>query len=294
MPSLNLTPQQLAEQVNHLFTLPDIALRINSLLKHKSTTQADLEAVIENDPALAAQLLKLVNSSYYGFPQKIDNLARAITIIGHKDLQILIMATAVVKTFKGIPESLVDMNTFWFHSVTCAVIARLLAKQLKITNNERFFIAGLLHSIGKMMFFTQYPAQSTEILKIKERGVKAIQQAEIDTFGFTYAEAGAALLEKWQLPQSIWKMIAHHLQPLDSDGSVEDACLLNVAADMTDKLEPCAKVDLGIEEPDIDFNKPAYRYLQLHTEQTSEIIQDAIFESFEILSILRPEAAQIF
>ncbi len=290
----SLTPEQLAEKVNSLFSLPDIALRINELLNQKSTTNADLEDIIQHDPALTTQLLRLVNSSYYGFPQEIDSLSRAISIIGQKELRMLVMATKVVDTFKGISEDLVDMNTFWYHSVTSAVIARLLARQFQQADAERFFIAGLLHSIGKLIFFTQYPEQSAHILKLQDQSAQSRIQAEINFFGFSHAEAGAALLKKWDLPQSIWAMIASYLHPAQSEQSVEEACLLAIAADIADKVEPCAKVDLDFEEPELDFSQPAYQYVQLQPEQASEIIQEAIFESFEILSIIRPEATQIF
>ncbi len=288
------TPEQLAEKVNTLFSLPDIALRINELLNQESCTNADLEELIQHDPALTTQMLRLVNSSYYGFPQEIDSLSRAISIIGQKELRLMVMATAVVDTFKGIPDDLVDMNTFWYHSVTSAVIARLLAQHYKQDNTERFFIAGLLYSIGKLMFFTQYPEQSAHILTLQNQSTQSRAQAEINFFGFTYAEAGAALLEKWGLPQSIWAMIDSHLHPAQSESSVEEACLLAIAADIADKIEPCAKVDLDFEEPELDYSQPAYQYMQLQPEQTSEIIQEAVFESFEILSIIRPEATQIF
>ena len=289
-----LTPEQLAEQVNSLFSLPDIALRINELLNQKSTTNQDLEEIIQNDPALTTQLLRLVNSSYYGFPQEIDSLARAISIIGQKELRLLVMATKVVETFKGISEDLVDMNTFWYHSVTSAVIARLLARHYHQANAERFFIAGLLHSIGKLMFFTQYPEQSAHILSLKDQSTQSQIQAEINFFGFSYAEAGAALLEKWGLPQSIWAMIGSHLHPAQSEHSVEEACLLAIAADIANNIEPCAKTDLDFEEPELDFTQPAYQYMQLQADTASEVIQEAVFESFEILSIIRPEATQIY
>ncbi len=294
MPKSLLTPEQLAEKVSVLFSLPDIALRINELLNQKNTTNEDLKEIIQTDPALTTQLLRLVNSSYYGFPQEIDSLSRAISIIGQKELHMLVMATQVVDTFKGIPEHLVDMNSFWYHSVTSAVITRLLARQYQQANTERFFIAGLLRSIGKLIFFTQYPEQSAHILSMEDQSADAQTQAEIGFFGFSYAEAGAALLKKWRLPQSLWAMIASHLHPAQSGHSVEDACLLAIAADIANKIEPCAKVDLDFEEPELDFNQPAYQYVKLQPEQASEIIQEAIFESFEILSIIRPQAAQIF
>nr|WP_305909148.1 HDOD domain-containing protein [Methylomarinum sp. Ch1-1]MDP4522037.1 HDOD domain-containing protein [Methylomarinum sp. Ch1-1] len=153
-----MTSKMLAEKVNTLFSLPDVALRVNELLNEDTCNNADLVAVIQHDPALTAKLLKIVNSAYFGFSGKIDTISRAVTMIGQKSLRNLVVATTVTESFKGIPEHLVDMNTFWYHSVTSGVLARLLAKLCHRQDCERFFIAGLLHSIGKLVFLAFIPS----------------------------------------------------------------------------------------------------------------------------------------
>ena len=289
-----MTPQMLAEKVNTLFSLPDVALLVNELLNKDDTTNAELEEVILHDPALTAQLLKLVNSAFFGFPGKIDTISRAVSMIGQRELRNLVLATAVTDTFQGIPEHLVDMNTFWYHSITSGVLARLLAQKYKRQDYERFFIAGLLHSIGKLIFFFEYPQQSAQILSLKDQGQDAMIETERETFGFTYAELGAELLKQWKLPDSIWEMINSQLEPLQAKYSIEDACILHIAANIANSIEPCAKMDIEFEGPELDYNLPPYQHMQLQAGDVMPLIQEASFQAFEILGIIRPDATMIF
>lgn len=289
-----MTPQMLAEKVNSLFSLPDVALRINELLNEDNTTNADFDEVILHDPALTAKLLKLVNSAFFGFPGNIDTISRAVLMIGQDELRNLVLAITVTDSFKGIPEHLVDMDTFWYHSVTSGILARLLAQKCKRQDYERFFIAGLLHSIGKLIIFSEYPQQASQILSLKNQGQEAMIKAERETFGFTYAELGAELLKRWKLPANIWGVINCQLEPLQAMHSIEDTCILHIAAKIADSIEPCAKMEFEFEGPELDYNFPAYQHMQLQAEEVRPLIQEASCEAFEILSIIRPEAAMIF
>lgn len=289
-----MTPQMLAEKVNVLFSLPDIVLQINDLMEQEETTNADLEEVIQHDPALVAKLLKIVNSAYFSFPAKIDSISRAIALIGRQELRNMVFASAVANTFRGIPEHLVDMNTFWFHSVTSGAIARILAKKCHRHNRERFFIAGLLRSIGKLILFMEYPQKSKLILSLKEHGQEAMTMMEQETFGFTYAQLGAELLKRWRLPETIWSLIEHQLDPMNAKDSVGDVCILHVAMTISDALEPCSKRESDLIEPALDCHAPPFEYLNLQEQDVNFLIQEASMQSMEILSLIRPEAAVIF
>ena len=289
-----MTPSLLAQKVKTLFTLPDVALRINEVLAEENSSISDLEEIVLHDPALSAKLLKIVNSAYYGFPRKIDTISRAISLIGREELRNLVIATTVADSFSGIPEDLIDMNTFWYHSVTSAILARLLAKQRNHLDHERFFIAGLLHSVGKLVFFIEYPQESASILSLKEQGADEMTIKEKETFGFTHAELGAELLQQWKLPETIWRIIENHLEPFRASEAMEDACILHLAASIADRIEPCAKQDIDFQDPDLDYDSPVFKYLQLQEQDILPLIQDAVFQAFDILSYIRPEASVIF
>lgn len=289
-----MTPKSLAERVKALISLPDVAIRINEALRDENSNNHDLEAVILHDPALTARLLKIVNSAYYGFPRKIDTISRAVVMVGRRDLSNLVLATAVSDSFKGIPGDLVDMNSFWYHSVTSGILARLLAQRRNHVDLERFFIAGLLHCIGKLVLFSEFPEQSAAILALKDEGEDAITAKERETFGFSHVEVGAELLKQWGLPESICHMIAHHLQPELAAKAAEDAYILHLATYIADRLEPCAKQADDFSEPELDYALPVFSVLGFSELDIRPLIQEAAFQAFEVLAFIRPEATLIF
>ncbi|MGR9045297.1 MAG: HDOD domain-containing protein [Gammaproteobacteria bacterium] len=284
----------LAKHVKSMFSLPEIALRVNELLNSSEPNYAELEELILNDPAMTATLLKIVNSAYFGFPVKIDTVSRAISIIGLRELRNLVIMISVTTRFKGIPTELVDMDVFWYHSITRGVLARILAKQLKHSDRERFFIAGLLSSIGKLIFFSQFPAESTEILRLKDQGDDAMTLEEERIFGFNYAELGSELLKLWRLPPSIWEIIAYQLEPFNSKGAQQDACILNIAATLANSIEPCAKYDFDYDELEPKLNGSVLNYLNLTPNQINHTIDEALSQTFDILCIVRPGATMIY
>jgi len=286
--------QSLVNQVESLFSLPEVALRVNEVLNSSEPSNAELEAIIINDPALTAKILKIVNSSYFGFPATIDTVSRAITIIGLKELRNLVFTTSVTTTFKGIPTELIDMDVFWYHSVTSALLAKMLAKRLKYADYERMFIAGLLHSVGRLIYFTQCPEIAREILNIKDQGEDAMILAEQEKLGFTYAELGAELLKHWKLPENIWQLISHHLDPLNARQFKEDTCVLHVASKIAGSVEPCAKYDFDVDEIEPNFDQGVLEYLQLSPNQMQYCIDEVLFQANEVMFIINPKSSMIF
>lgn len=286
--------QSLIYKVESLFSLPEVALQANDILNSSNPKNDELENLIITDPALTAKILRIVNSSYFGFPAKIDTVSRAITIIGLKELRSLIITTSVTSTFKDLPAELVDMDVFWYHSVTSAVLAKILAKSLKHPDCERLFICGLLQSVGRLIYFSQCPEISREILKVKEQGEDAMISTEIEKLGFTYAELGAELLKHWKLSENIWQVIYNHLNPLNAGEYTRDSCIIHVASKIAGSIEPCAKFDFDFDAIEPSFNESALTYLKLSPDHIQECIDDALIQAFDILTIINPKATAIF
>src|SRR5271157_1012233 len=100
---------------------------IEAVLNHPDSTLADLGEVIEKDPDLTARLLKLGNSSFFGFPNRLETVSEAVSLIGIQQVQDLILASSVVEIFEGISADLVSMESFWTHCLACGIGARCLA-----------------------------------------------------------------------------------------------------------------------------------------------------------------------
>ncbi len=239
-----MTPQALVRSTEHLLSLPDAALRINQLIDRPSTRPEDLAEVILCDPALSARLLRLVNSAYYSRPRPIDTVSQAIQLIGFDALRNLVIATHAVDMFKGLPPDKINMERFWFHGVACGIAARELALHKYIPDGERLFIAGLLHALGKLMFFSQQATVYLQVLKLIERDGIDVVIAEERVFGFNYADLGAELLRSWRFPDSIWQTVAYHLNPAQAKTYRLETEILHGAAQVASIMQS-STIDVG-------------------------------------------------
>lgn len=191
---------------------PTVA-KIMQVANSPTSTANDLNKVISLDPVLTARILKLVNSAYFSFSERITSTVRAIVILGLNTIKNLALSSAAMATFKSTSSvSKMDMTEFWKHSLGCGVAARLLADKMKIDRNsmENYFIAGLLHDIGKIVI-SQYSSVPylTIINAAKEKSIPLLE-AEKKALGITHTEVGNNLAEKWKLDNTLSEVISFH------------------------------------------------------------------------------------
>ena len=280
-----MDPCTIVTSVRSIFSLPDVVIRVNELIDSGDATNTELERVILNDPALTAKLLKFANSSYFGLSGKVESVSRAIAIIGHKELRNLVIASAVTATFKDIPANLVNMDAFWYHSVTCGVTARVLASS--VDSRERFFIAGLLHAVGRLILFSQFPQESAKILTVMRQGEKAAIDIERKIFGFTHAQLGAELLRQWRLPVNIWKMVELQSSPMEDELYKFDASTLCAAVNIANFIQPCTNQKVSSEETIPAYAFEAWDLLALSPELIESVIAVVKLQVIELLNIVR-------
>ncbi len=271
-------------QTIELFSLPDTFFQLSKMLNDPRYTADDFGSVISKDPALSIRLLKIVNSPYYGFPSRIDTISRAITIVGIDDLQNLILATSVVDTFDSIPDDLVDMTSFWFRSVNCAVIAKILAEKCAVLHAERLFIAGLLHDIGSLIIYSQFPEESKKILEKSNYDRQQIVALENQMIGFSHIDVGAELLRHWGLPNSLSESVMNYMKPEKAGQYQYDACILNLATFLCDLVAPFDK----IAEIVAKISKQVFSILSINHEDIEEILLKSEQELSLVFSMLVP------
>lgn len=223
-----LTPQSLVNKSLELVSPPSTYARLDELIHDPDSAIDDISNIINTDPALTTRLLKIVNSPFYGFPSQINTISRAITVIGTRELINLVLATSVVNAFTGIPKSLMEMNTFWRHSLACAISAKLLAEAAGNKQSEQYLIAGLLHNIGSLVLYQSVPELSAEAIKSARFGHEVLHLAEQRVIGFDHTEVGEALLQAWRLPESLGFVARHHHNPVAS-GYAAEVCIVHVA-----------------------------------------------------------------
>ncbi|MES9872310.1 MAG: HDOD domain-containing protein [Candidatus Sedimenticola sp. 6PFRAG7] len=219
-----MAPNDLLSKAPDLPSLPDVYYQVEEVLDDPEFSLEQLADAIQSDPSISARLLKLANSAYYGFPAKIDTIHRAATIIGTQEIRELVLATAVLSIFQGMPVGAVSMRSFWEHSIACGLAARAIADCRGEANVEKFYVAGLLHDIGRMVLFLDQSQQMSELLPKQEEHNKPLVQLELETFGTCHGAIGGALLRQWNLPPNLCQAVElHHMHEPDNGKHLEAA-----------------------------------------------------------------------
>jgi putative nucleotidyltransferase with HDIG domain len=201
---------ELIESDPKLTSLPDVFVRISEVLNDPNSTAKEAADSIGKDLGLSAKLLKLVNSAFYGFPVKVDTLSRAVTIVGSRQLTTLALGLSVLSVFKDLPEGLVEMRSFWKHSVGCGVIASTLGGPEAAVDVERLFVAGLLHDVGRLVLYRSLPRHAAHVLAQARAEGQLLRVVERRSFGYDHATLGGMLLRKWRFPESLERAVRHH------------------------------------------------------------------------------------
>ncbi len=286
-----MTAHALVQDINKLVSLPEICNKLDQLMDSPHNSIQAMAKLISQDVNLSARLLKLANSSLYGFSGRVDSIPRAISIIGTTELMILIMATSTMMTFKEIPGHLFNMAGFWRHSVYCGVFAKRVAALCNVLHPDRLFIAGLLHDIGLLAICTKYPDMANQIfdeLDDKEATTnKKIYEIEQELFGYDHAEVGRELAIKWRLPEYLQDAIYYHHHLEEADKPILDAAVIHIASEATHAIEVGA-----IENFDEEINEMVWPLTGLNRETIDEIHDEALPELEEMLGILLPSAVK--
>ncbi len=228
-------PEDIVTHETELVSFPDIYFKIKDVLDAPSSSADDIARVVNTDMSLAAKLLKLVNSPFFGFPTTIDSVARAVSLIGVRELSTLALGISAINFFKDIPPELISMKVFWRHSLSCAVFGKLIATRANLPA-ERFFTAGLLHDAGRLILFKNMPKASTQALLFARNNLIPLVDAENEVMDYDHTTIGKDLLEAWQFPTSLTDIIAHHHSPMAAD-TPKDAAVIQLADNMANAAE---------------------------------------------------------
>ncbi len=230
------SPDTIVKHESELTSFPDIYFRIKEVLEDKSASADKIAKIVSTDMSLAAKLIKLVNSPLYGFPQTIDSVSRAVALVGAKELSTLALGISAINYFHDIPAELVDMKTFWRHSITCGIFAKLLAGTQTGLAPERFFIAGLLHDVGRLIMFKKLPYASTEAMLFARENSIPLVEAERSIMEFCHTDISEPLLASWKFPEGLSNMINFHHNPMEFPNPLEPA-IIHIADNMANAVE---------------------------------------------------------
>jgi HD-like signal output (HDOD) protein len=198
----------------NLPTLPCCVQQLNQMLTSDNITVSAVSPVIEKDPALASKVLRLANSSYYGLSSHVNTISRAITILGFNTVRNLVLTVAMVGIFAKHIQTSLDVIGLWYHSLGCAVASQALTCKMAHRLQEKAFICGLIHDIGKVIIAQNVPEDMEKVLKKVKQDPSFIQNdIEQEIIGFTHAEVGEFVTDAWHFPMEYCGAIKFHHNP---------------------------------------------------------------------------------
>ncbi len=276
-----MTSKELIQKVCDLPPVPMVAFRVLNLINNEANVMLDdLQKVITADQALTARMLKVANSALYAGRQNIDTITQAVTILGLKSVKIITLAASTREVYKhfGIVE-----QKLWEHNLGVSIAAGIISEDIPFLKKEEAVVAGLLHDIGKVVMNNGQPDKFSLLTQAVYVNRKPYASIEQDIFGFSHAEVGSFLTEKWGFPEILCKTICKH-HVWSSEGITLDPYAASLCATVALADSICVKLGVGYREPMPDMNlgeEQLRMKLGIKEERFSEII--AIFRNAYVL-----------
>ncbi len=193
-------------------TLPSVATKLISLTSREETTITDIANLISLDISLSAKILKIANSAFYSFPNKISTINQAVSIIGTNAVRSLVLSFSFLSIHPKNKGDIFDYTGFWEHSLAAAVAAKLIMAELDITDPEEILIAGLLQNVGELVIARTLPDQYRQVKAAVAKG-ENLTAAEERIIGADHAFIGFKVAENWEFPEVLLSPIRHHHAP---------------------------------------------------------------------------------
>lgn len=221
-----LTEQQLDERIGDLPPLSPVVGELMDLLEAPTVDYGAVEQSIGHEPVLASRVLRLANSSFFGFAGRIGSLREACLVLGSRTLRQTILAAAVMQQLE-VDGSLLDAQKLWRHALATGAIAKYIARVFDI-DQELAFTAGLLHDLGKLALAAYFTEEYRQVLLQHADSGGLMLETERRQLGFDHAMVGELLARKWHFPAALAQAVGRHHLPDPAD-STELADLIHLA-----------------------------------------------------------------
>lgn len=273
--------REMVDAETQVASFPDVYFRLREVLDKPASSAKDVAEVVVTDVGLTAKILKLVNSPLYGFADRIDSVPHAVSLLGVKEVSNLAMGISTINFFKDIPRELIDMRTFWKHSISVGIFSKLLAARISGAPTERLFTGGLLHDVGRLILFKKLPYASTQALIYSRENMVPLVDAEFETFGYDHTDVGQTLLEAWNFPQEMVELVKLHHTPMKAKEPLE-AAVIQIA----DNLANAAEISAGGKFVLPGISEGAWELTGIATDDIAPLMElydlhiEEVFESF--------------
>lgn len=211
-------------QLGDLPTLPHVVQKLTSMIGRPNVSADDIGSLIEKDQVLAAKVLRLANSPFYGFPSRIASVPHAVVVLGLNVVKGLTLCATAYDIMKDA-----GMVQLWRHSLGVAITSQILGKHLDMKNPEEVFVAGLLHDIGKVILYVKWPEVGSKIRAANPTGDRPLFEIEQELYEISHADVGGWLANAWHLPTALREPIMFHHQPSAAQEAPLQTAVVHVA-----------------------------------------------------------------
>lgn len=191
--------------------LPQSAMRLLDLSQNPRNGPAEFAVPIESDPGLAGQVLKFVNSAYFGFAREISSVKLAITLVGIRTIKNFALWSAVFNLMPNPKCGALDLKGLWQDSLRRGLIARAYGKLLGLREAEDVFAGALLQDMAVPLLAKALAPVYARFLEMRKGGELRLSQIERNSFGWTHADAAARMARNWNLPEEFAQLVAQHI-----------------------------------------------------------------------------------
>ena len=244
---------RIISEIESLPPVPRIYAELCQVTEDPQTTSTEEVAkVISRDPAVAAKIMQIANSAFFGQRRQVETVSRAVVVLGLEMVKNLVLATSVFQTFETNDVQALDQEQFWKHCLACGMSAALLERKVSgdRKRSEIAMLAGTIHDLGKLVFAQYMPERYAEVVGISRMRQLMLTEVEEDMLGTTHAAVGGYLAEWWNLPVHISEALHWHHEPSESGHDVPLASVVHLADIVVHRAEigfsGCGRV------PDVD------------------------------------------
>jgi HD-like signal output (HDOD) protein len=271
--------RRILKTLHDLPPMPQTVIKAREIMKNPDSSFDHLAAVLSIDQAIAAKVLKLANSAYYGFMGKVSSIQHASVMLGYKTLEQLITVAGTSnllgKQMEGYEQ---DAGDLWQHSLGVAFGSKIIANKKHPALADDAFAAGLIHDAGKLALDPHISERKGIFRQFMADGRVSFLQAEKEILGFDHAEIASELCRNWHVPESLATAIRYHHDP-----SLSDNDKLSYIVHTADAIAMMSGIGAGIDGMFYQMDDNAFKVLGLEEDEMSEIIIE-IVESVQKIS----------
>ena len=224
--------KRVVQEIQALPTLPVVMMKILECIDDPHSSAKDLKDIITNDISISTKVLSLANSAFYGYARTIEDITRAIVVLGFEtiiDVALSVSLNSILSPAGDCFE--ISMEEFWKHSMATGEAGRLCAKKELYPYSERAFLIGLTHDVGKIALACFFQTEFNNAIKNSLAKDTFIYNTEKNSLGFSHSDAGGWLAEKWNLPPTILIPIQFHHKPENAPPEFQREAILAHLAD---------------------------------------------------------------